>query len=267
MAMVLASLFTTMIYQPFLNILIAVYWVLGLGGRTPDMGIAVIVLTLIIRLVLLPITLASDSSEEERREIAAKIASLEADHVGDPIAQAASKKRIFKTNYRVMLAELFSLFIQVSIALMLWRMFDTGLSGEDLHLIYPFMPRVETPFNLVFWDSIDLTHSNFWLNVLQSLAIFVVETVGMLTSPFPHRRGEVVRMQLILPVVSFIIFMKLPAGKKLFVITTLLVSLVIIVVKAVRRRFIQYSQRVAAAEAAAMSDEPPTTPILVEIKT
>lgn len=264
--MFLATAFTSIIYQPFFNVLIAVYWVLGLGGRTPDMGIAVIVLTLLIRLLLLPITLASDSSEEERREIAAKVAALETEFAGDPIAQEIHKKKIFKTNFRVLLAELFSLFIQVSIALMLWRMFDTGLSGEDLHLIYPFMPTVATPFNLHFLGKIDLTHSSVWLNILQSLAIFVVETVGMLTSPFPHHRGEVVRMQLILPLVSFVIFMKLPAGKKLFVITTLLVSLVIIVFKAVRRRFLQYSERVAAEEAAAAS-EAQTEQILVDFKT
>ena len=72
------DLFVTVIYQPFLNILVGFYWILGLftDGK-PDMGIAVILLTILIRLLLLPISLSGDRSEDERREISKKILEIE----------------------------------------------------------------------------------------------------------------------------------------------------------------------------------------------
>jgi hypothetical protein len=139
------------------------------------------------------------------------------------------------------------------VTLMLWRIFATGLEGEDIHLIYSFMPKVELPFNLVFLGKFDLAHANIWLNLIQSFMIFVVETVSVLTSPYPTTKGEVVRLQLILPVISFLIFMNLPAGKKLFIITTLVISLILMIFKYIRRRFEQYKidqeekERLAAA--------------------
>ena len=107
---------------------------------------------------------------------------------------------------------------------MLWRIFAKGLPGADLHLLYDFMPDVPQPYNLNFLGLYDLTHPNLKLNLLQSVVIFAVEALTLLSSPFPVTRGEVIRLQFVLPLTSFLIFSQLPAGKKLFVITTLLFS-------------------------------------------
>ncbi len=204
------------------------------------MGIAVILLTIVIRILLLPISLMEDRGEKERRELVKRNEELNQIYSNDPIRLRSETKRLFRRNRGVVVGELFSLFVQVMIAIMLWRMFATGLSGEDIHLIYPFMPKVDLPFNLVFLNKYDLTHTNILLNFLQSLLIFLVETASILTSPYPPAKGEVVRLQLILPVLSFIVFMSFPAGKKLFVITTLIISLMLVLFKYVRRRWEQY---------------------------
>ncbi|HYD34981.1 MAG TPA: YidC/Oxa1 family membrane protein insertase [Vitreimonas sp.] len=254
--MPLAELFTLVIYQPFFNVLIFFYWMLGQVSPGPaDMGIAVILLTILIRFLLLPISLMEDRSEEERRNIAHRIKELEVELAHDPVKLRSEVKALFKSKPRVVAGELFSLFIQVSTSLMLWRIFSSGLEGRDLHLIYSFMPQVELPFNLVFLGQFDLAHTSFFLNLLQSILIFVLETISIYTSPYPPGQGEVVRMQLVLPVVSFVIFMGLPAGKKLFVITALIFSIVVTIIKAVRRRFEAYriEQELKEAEAAALA--------------
>jgi hypothetical protein len=87
------------------------------------------------------------------------------------------------------------------------------------------MPHPPTPYNLVFWGEFDLTHPHVILNLIQSAVIFVLEGLHLLTSPFPVTRKDVVRLQIFLPIVSYIIFSYLPAGKKLFVITTLVFSI------------------------------------------
>lgn len=269
--MLLLDIFQHFIYQPFFNILVGLYWVLGLATQgNPDMGVAVILLTLVIRILLLPISLSGQKTEAERREITHKVAELEQLYASDPIRLNQEKKQIFKKSQSVFVSEFISLIIQVAIALMLWRIFDTGLTGEDLHLIYSFMPAVELPFNLTFLGRFDLSHTNFTLNILQSLAIFTFETVAVLTSPYPPSKGEVVRLQLTLPLVSFLIFMNLPAGKKLFVITALCFSIVQHLLQFIYRKFMDHKEKMEQAEleaeAAAAEGRLPEEKVVVAIK-
>ena len=249
--MILSDLFTTVIYKPFFNVLVFFYWILDqVTQGHPDMGIAVILLTILIRILLLPMSLAGDKSEAERRLIGQRVKELEEKYATDPIAFRHEKKQLLRQSKLVLAGELFSLAIQVAISLMLWRIFAQGLEGEDLHLLYPFMPKIEEPFNLVFLGKFDLAHSNIFLNLMQSLMIFILETLSIYTSPYPPEKGEVVRLQLILPIVSFFIFMLLPAGKKLFIITTLIFSIVLTLYKYIRHKYAEYKLKVAEKEAA-----------------
>ncbi len=253
--MFLVDIFIHFIYQPFLNILVFFYWIDTIISRGhPDMGIAVIMLTVVIRILLLPMSLAEDKSENERRELLAKMHEFEVQYAHDPITLRNETKKLFRRNGKVVAAEMFSFFVQAAIALMLWKMFDTGLKGDDLHLLWNFMPKVDLPFNLVFLGKYDLTKTNFTLNLIQSLMIFIVETAAILTSPYPPMKGEVVRLQLVLPIVSFLAFMLLPAGKKVFVITALIISLVIIIYKYIRRLIQDYTARNVEKELAAQKE-------------
>jgi len=265
--MSLSALFVLFIYQPFFNILVFFYFILEKTmGENADMGIAVILLTILIRILLLPMSMAGDKSEAERREIAQKVHGLELAFAHDPIALRQHKKLLLQQNRWVVVGELFFLAIQVIISLMLWRIFARGLEGEDFHLLYGFMPTVTLPFNLVFLGRFDLAHTSFFLNLLQSLLIFAVETVSIYTSPYPPEKGEVVRLQLVLPVVSFFVFMFLPAGKKLFVITTLTISLLLVIYKHILRRFEAYKIDQEAKELAAAQGLIPEERVVVETK-
>lgn len=262
--MFLIDLFVTFIYQPFFNILVFIYWLLGLvtQGR-PDMGMAVIILTIFIRILLLPLSLASDKSEKERREIVEKLKELEEIYATDPITFRQKKNQLIHGNRKVFVAEFISLAIQVAISLMLYQIFKTGLKGADTYLLYPFMPDVAQPYNLDFLGTIHLDETNVMLNLIQSLCIFVLETLAIATSPYPPSKGEVVRLQLILPVVSFVVFMFFPAGKKLFVITTLIFSIILTLYKFIKHKFEAYRLKVEEREAAEAAGE---EKVVVEVK-
>ncbi len=250
--MIFVQLFINFIYQPFLNILVFFYWGLGLLTQGhADMGVAVILLTIVIRILLLPMSLAEDKGAEERRQLKKKFSEIEKNYSADPIMERAERKKLFRLNPKFVFAEGLSLFVQTAIALMLWKIFATGLEGQDIHLIYPFMPHVDLPFNLVFLGRFDLSKPNLFLNFVQTGMIFVVETTSILSSPFPPEKGEVVRLQLILPAISFIIFLNLPAGKKLFVIFTLIISWLIQLYKIVKNRIEDHLAKQMAEKAAA----------------
>jgi|GEM_PF-377781 len=239
----LGHLYTIIIYQPFLNILVGIYWFLQqLVHANPynpnpfpaDMGVAVIIFTIVIRFLMLPLTFSSERSEKERKEIEEQIEEIEHKLAGAPVQMEREMKKVINKNKRVIVSSVIDLIIQVIIAVMLWRIFARGLVGEDLHLIYGWMPKVPQPFNLMFLGKYDLSHPHVSLNILQSLLILVLEIINSLASPFKVSRKEVVRMQFTLPIVSFIIFSFLPAGKKLFVITALCFSIVYSSIRLIR---------------------------------
>lgn len=260
----MTEFFITFLYQPFLNILVGFYWLIGHTPLGYDMGVAVILLTILIRLLLLPLTISGHKSEAERRAIEERMQEVERMYSHDPVALRREAKKVMRSNRLVLIAEGISFSIQVAIALILWRIFATGLIGEDLHLLYGWMPKLTQPFNLSFLGKFDLTHSHLLLNIIQSLLIFVLETVIVLTSPYHYSRAEVIRVQLVLPVVSFIVFAFLPAGKKLFVITTLTFSLLVVIIRALadwwQRTFPAPVEEEAPPEEPPAETPPPATP-------
>ena len=220
------ELFTQIVYQPFLNILVVIYYGLRMIlGPEADMGIAVILFTVVVRILMMPLTISGNRSEAERRKLEAEVEEIKQKFSADPVARNAHIKTLMRSNKRVVISSTINLAIQTALALMLWRIFSKGLLGADFHFLYDFVPQPKGALNLTFLGKYDLTHPNPTLNALQSILIFVLEAEIGLFSPFPMTRQDVILMQLTLPVGSYIIFSQLPAGKKLFIITSLLFSI------------------------------------------
>lgn len=220
------NIYITLIYQPFFNLLLLIYHGLQQLPQLPhtDIGIAVIIFTLALRIILLPLTISGYRSEKERRQIESTVKDIKFQYPNDLAKQKKYIRKQFLKNHRVILSEAVTFIIQALIFFMLYRIFSKGLLGQDFHLLYDFMPPIQTPLKLSFLGKYDLTHPNMTLNIIQSIVIFAVELLSILSSPFPTSKNDVIRLQLVLPLASFLIFMTLPAGKKLFIITTLLFS-------------------------------------------
>ncbi len=225
------EIFTTYFYQPFFNILVGLYWLVGQVLPNPDMGIAVILFAISVRLILLPIDLAGDRSAEDKYEIAEKIKQLKKDLASDPIRLKAETRRIMRTRPGAIISEIINVAIQVMVILMLYRIFTTGLEGADLHLLYDFMPKIQTPIDLMFLGKYDLSRTNNSLNVLQSLMIAANEAMHLYFSPVKPDKKDFVSLVIIFPIFCFIIFMFLPAGKKVYIITSIAFTMVVRLVK------------------------------------
>ena len=231
------SFLITYLYQPFFNLLILFYVLLEkIPGTAPDMGIAVILLTLVIRLLMLPLSIASTRSRHERHLIEESAKKAKKDSTS-PLVAKEKVRNILGTNRRIVISEGVNFVIQIAIFFILYRIFTTGLEGEDLHLVYGAMPSYSYPFNLDFLGKFDLAKPNFVLNLVQSLTILALEIISLIDSPYPIKQAEFVRYVIIMPVVSFFLFMFLPSGKKLFVITTLWFSFFFILSNVLSRWF------------------------------
>jgi membrane protein insertase Oxa1/YidC/SpoIIIJ len=253
--------FVLIVYQPLFNLVVFFYWALErVTDGEGSMGIAVILLTIVIRFLLLPQSLHGIQSERKRVGLAKNMAQLERDFASDPIELQRRKKDVFRSNPSMIIGEVIGLTVQVLIALMLWRMFSTGLTGEDIPLIYSFMPQVETPFNLLFMN-IHLDQPSLITNVTLMLLLFIMESLSVMAAiPGSISRSRAIKAQILLPVISFAFFYFMPAGKQLFVITTVAFSIILTIIRLVLVRFDLYKQK--QEEKAAIVDEQ----VLVETK-
>jgi len=227
-------MFEHYIYQPFFNIFVGLYEILGkISPELADMGIAVIIFSIVVRIILFPLTIAGEKSEEEKKKITDLVAEAKRLYSHEPIKLSAEIKTIMRGSYKAVFATTVNLIIQLAIILMLYRIFTTGLEGADFYLLYDFIPRPDH-INLMFLGKYDLSVTNSTLNIIQSIMIFIVELLGALRSPYPLSKKDKILMQLVLPVGSYIIFMFLPSGKKVFVITSLAFSAVYNAIKLIQ---------------------------------
>lgn len=249
----LSHWFVLFVYQPLFNLVVFFYWAVDQVTGDANMGIAVILLTIAIRLLLLPQSLHGIKNERHKIKLLKEVGDIEHAFASDPIELAKKKKQLLRSNPGMVIGELVNIVIQVMIALMLWRMFATGLTGEDLHLIYSFMPAVATPFNLTFMG-VSLDHTSWLLNAFLTLLLFIMESLSVMAAiPGSVSRTNAIKAQILLPIVSFLFFAFMPAGKKLFVITTVIFSIILTIIRLVLVRFDLYKQK--QEEKAALVDE------------
>jgi membrane protein insertase Oxa1/YidC/SpoIIIJ len=225
------EIFITYIYQPFLNILVFLYWLTGNLLEEPDMGVAVVLFAIAVKIILLPIDLYSRGSDHKKLKLTQDAKDIAHKHKSDPITYRRELKNLFKQSPSTVMSEVINIVIQVIIVLMLYRIFAKGLTGDDLHLLYSFIPPITTPINLYFLGQFDLSHTNLYLNLIQSAFISLNQFVELSLNPHKHTSKEFASLVIIFPLVSFLVFMMLPSGKKLFIITSLVFSITIKLVK------------------------------------
>jgi len=235
------DIFTLYIYQPFFNILVGLYWFVGQILPSPDMGIAVILFAVAVRVILLPIDLIGEQSDEEKLQISLKVKKVQKEFASDPVRQKEGIRQLMRQSPGAIFSEVFTITIQVLIILILYHIFTTGLKGADVHLLYRFMPSVRQPINLMFLGKYDLSHTNSVLNLLQSIMICLSEIVHLYFEPVRPSRKDFLSLVIILPVVSFLIFMFLPAGKKVFIITSLAFGIALKIIRQIL--YLTYSFR------------------------
>lgn len=238
--------FTTYIYQPFFNILIGLYWLVGRLFPEPDMGIAVILFAVAVRVILLPIDMLGERSDEEKFQISEKIKKIKKEHSSDPVKLKLESKRVMRQSPGAIVSEIFNVLIQLLIILILYRIFKTGLEGEDLHLIYSFMPQIQEPINLMFLGKYDLSKTNSALNLIQSALIALSEIIHLNFSVVKPSRRDFISLVIIFPVVCYAVFIFLPAGKKVFIITSLAFGIVVTLVKQILFVYYAFRHRLSA---------------------
>lgn len=228
----LTNIFNLILYQPLFNALILLYQYLP--GQ--DFGIAVIVLTVLIRFLLYPLMAQSMKSQRALTEIQPKIQEIQEKFKDDKEKQAKEIMGLYKEQKINPLGGCLPLLLQMPILLALFWVFMTfkdGLGPDQLAILYPFVPVPNIPGEPMFLGFMNLAHPNPILAVLAGICqFFQAKTATMRIkknkpssqkSKFPEMMQK--QMLYFFPVFMFFILLRLPSAIGLYWIITALFSI------------------------------------------
>jgi YidC/Oxa1 family membrane protein insertase len=90
------NIFVILIEQPILNALVAIYQILTSLGLPYTLGFAIIALTILIRIILSPLTASQLKAQKKMQEMAPHLKNLKNKHKGDMRAQQEATMALYK---------------------------------------------------------------------------------------------------------------------------------------------------------------------------
>ena len=225
----ISYLFNLIFYQPLFNALIF------LSNIIPnhDLGFSIIVLTVLIRLALWPLTGKSIKSQKALEKLKPKIEEINKKFKNDKEAKAKALMALYSENKINPLSGFLPLLIQIPIIIALWWVF---LNGTKINhdLLYSFI-TVPGEIQTVFLGMFDLTKRNVLLAIIAG-ALQYFQTKMIMPSFAKASEGKplgtadfsrIMSQQMLYfgPVLSVIIFWTLPSALPLYWIVVTLMTL------------------------------------------
>jgi YidC/Oxa1 family membrane protein insertase len=217
-------MFQTFFYQPIFNLLIFLYNIIP--GH--DLGLAIIVLTVIIKLALLPLTKQQIKSQKALQDLQPKIEEIKKKFKDKKEAMGRAMMELYKKDKVNPFSSCLPLLIQLPFLWAVFRIFRNSLNGESLNLVYSFISRPET-LNTISLGIIDLSNPNVILAFLAGAAQFW--QVKMMSTKKPEVKSKgakdegmmaIMNKQMLyfMPAITFFICLKFSSGLALYWLTT-----------------------------------------------
>lgn len=228
----MSYLFNIIFYQPILNALVFLYDIVP--GN--DIGVAIVILTLIIRFILYPLNKQSIKSQKSLQDLQPKIEHLKKEYKNDKQELGKRMMELYKNEKVNPFSSCLPLLIQFPFLIAVFYVFRNGLAGADgsLDLVYSFInrPEIINTVSLGFFDmaqrSIPLAllagAAQFW----QARMIITKRTEVKTTEAKDEDMMAIMNKQMVyfMPIITVVIGVTFPAGLTLYwLITTVFTGL------------------------------------------
>lgn len=214
-----STLFHAILYQPLFNLFIGLYDILP--GH--DVGLVILILTVLVRLAVYPLTTSSLKSQKAMQELQPKMEEVKKQYAGDQQKQAEALMSLYRTNKVSPFSSCLPLLVQLPVLIALYMVLQAGLStetdlGKDLYSWVANPGRVN---QISFWI-LDMAKPNIALAVLAGLAQFWQAKMMFRKQP-PKEAGAGAKdesmtammnkqMMYMMPAMTVLIGFSLPAG-------------------------------------------------------
>ncbi len=180
----MGDLFFTVLYQPLYNLLVWTYDVLPWGG----LGLAIILLTILIKGVLLPLTYRSLKVQKEMQEIQPKIAELKEQYKDNKEEMAKQMMELYKTHKVNPFASCLPTIVQLLVFIALYRVLSAGFGEVNAEILYAFVhnPVQMSPYFL----GLDLRAVSPILGIIAGVTQYFQAKQMVTARPPKAARGE-----------------------------------------------------------------------------
>lgn len=213
----MGNIFNQYLYDPLLKLLVFLYQ----NFSFHDFGIAIIVLTIIIRLVLFPLFYKGAKDQAIIQRLAPKIKEIQRNHKDDKEKQTRALLELYKEHRVNPFSGFLLLLLQLPVLIALYKVFLNGLStlsanGQISHL---------------FLGVIDLTQKNVLIVIVAALVQYYQSKLALPKNNKPASEMDATekmsrQMVFLGPVLTFVIlyFLNLPSAVAIYWLTTSLFS-------------------------------------------
>ena len=223
---VIKDFFNLILYQPLFNALIFLAWLIP--GHS--IGWAIIILTILIRVILLPSGLKTLHQQRRIQALQPKVSELKDKHGDDKAAHSKALMELYAAEKVNPFGGCLPLLIQLPVLWALYQVFIHGLSTDQFNVLYSFTPRPET-IN-THWFGLDLAQPERWvLPIVAGLLQYLQgrQMMGLTAGIKPKKDSEqdmsaamTKQMTYLMPIVSVFIVRGLPAALGLYWVATTL---------------------------------------------
>lgn len=218
-----------LLYTPLLNILVLLY--VYIPGQ--DLGLAIIVLTVLIRLALYPSYRNSLKAQRDLQKVQPYIDKIKEQYKDDAQRQSQEVMKVYKEHNVNLFGSCLPLIIQLPILFALYRVFIAGLSTESLAHLYSWFPSPPVELHTQFLAflhishlTIDLTSRNIYLAVLAGAGQFFQSWLTTKLTTQSKKSGGALMNRMMLfgfPVMTLLIALSLPSALALYWVTITIV--------------------------------------------
>ncbi len=220
----MAQFFQTIFYFPTLNTLIFFYEKLSFG----DFGVAIILVTILIRLVLYPLFHKGAKQQMLMQRMQPKIKKIQELHKHDKEKQTQALMELYKEHGVNPFSSIFLLIIQLPIMIGLYYVVRTGLAPGEIRGLYSFVSQPGA-INPLFLGMVDLARPSIFLIGLSAVAQYIQARLAVWRDPnnkAPLTSAEKMakNMTIVGPLITVLVFYGLPAAVGLYWLTTSIFS-------------------------------------------
>ncbi len=229
---IMIEFFKIILYQPLLNLLVVFY------NITPghDLGVAIIFLTLVVKLVLFPFSHQSIKAQKSLKDLQPKIEEIKKKYADQKDKQAQAMMVLYKENKINPFSSCLPLLIQFPILIAVYQVFRVGLTSTSLP-VYSFIYNPGS-LNIMAFGLLDLAKPNYVLafitGVLQYLQMKVLtsnQPVKELVKQKDAKDENIMstmnkQMKFMMPALTVFIGLTLPSGLMLYWLISVLGTIV-----------------------------------------
>jgi len=178
-------LFYTIFYEPLYNLLVFFYDLFPSAG----IGLAIILVTLLIKGILFPFTFKSLKSQRSMQELQPKIAKIREELKDDKEKMAQELMAVYKDNNVNPFSSCLPLLIQLPIFFALFRVLRDGITEVKADMLYSFIPAPDV-IDAMFLGMINLAEVSIPLAVLAAIAQYFQVKKTMAQKPAKEVKGS-----------------------------------------------------------------------------